>query len=111
MKLKIHPVCRSVTVAMAGLIALTANPASADDSIARPLCKLLKEISTEYKLAVPEAIQAQLVMGIAEMNDYDAEKLKTVTPLIDPETKAACADDREAVLKLLKSDNLAAAIR
>ena len=95
-------------IAAAGLFASAAG--SESESLAAPLCGVLKAVGPRTRGLEPEAARAQLVRAIAAAFDYEAPRLKQVRAQIDLTTLAACPKEREVVLGNTQTKMLAEAI-
>jgi len=100
---------RSVVVAV--LLVGPGTARAADDTLAIPLCGLLKRLVPEVRTYRPEGAQAQLVMAVAEAFDYAAAKLYQVKAEIDQATSASCPQDRASMFTILQMKSLAEAVR
>jgi hypothetical protein len=102
-----------LTVA-AGLLsaaaALTPLPVgAADAALGTELCDMLKKLLPEVRDYTAEGARAQLVMALAE--DFEDDKLRQAWTQIDSATTASCPKDREAMLAVVKTATLAAALQ
>ncbi len=103
---------KRLVLAVAALGCLGAAPAAraADQTLAAPLCEILKQLLPEVRGYKPEGARAQLVMAVAERFDYNAARLRQVRTDVDAVTTTACAKDREAMLGILKMKSLSEAL-
>jgi hypothetical protein len=96
---------------MAVLLIGPGTTRAADDTLAGPLCSVLKKLVPEVRTYRPEGAQAQLVIAVAEAFEYDAATLRQVKEEIDQATTARCPQDRTSMLTILKMKTLAEAVR
>lgn len=96
-------------LAAAVIVALLPAVASAADTAER-LCPILKSIAAAGG-GMPEMVQANLVMAVAEAWDYDHDALMAVLDDADAATGAACPQDRAAVLAATGKPTLTEAMR
>ena len=88
-------------------LALLATAATADE-MADELCPIL---AADYASAIPEAVQAQLVMRAAGAYEYDPDALHAVLDGADAATTSACPAERAAVLKAADKASLTEVMR
>jgi hypothetical protein len=91
-------------------LALLATTAAADEMSDR-LCPILAAVAADASGAIPEAVQAQLVMRVAGAWDYDPDALQAVLDGADAATGAACPADRAAIVQATGKESLAEAMR
>ena len=75
------------------------------------LCPILASVADQSSGAIPEFVQATLVMQVADAYGYDHDALMKVLDTADASTSAACPDERNAVLAATKQPSLTAAMR
>ena len=95
----------------AGAIALVAATLARADEMADKLCPILADVAGGSAGAIPEAVQARLVMQVAGTYDYDPDALAAVLEGADAATLSACPDARSAVLAGTAKETLAEAMR
>ena len=86
------------------LLCLAAGAARAD-AMADKLCPILQSVAASNASAsLPELVQAQLVMQVADAYGYDHDALQAVLDGADAATTAACPTARTAILAATPSN-------
>ena len=83
---------------------------AADAALAAPLCGALKKVLPQVRGFKPEGARAQLVMEVAEVFDYDRDKLRRARLEGDAATAASGPKERESMLGITKAKSLAEAL-
>lgn len=101
---------RPLLALLAAVLALHPLAGSAD-ALSDKLCPILAEIAGSTEGFVPEAVQAQLVMGVGSAYDFDPDALNEVLDGADASAEAGCPDARTAILAATGKQSLYDAMR
>ena len=75
------------------------------------LCPILAAVAADTSGAIPEAVQARLVMRVAGAWDYDPDALQAMLDGADAATETACPAERAAIVAATGKASLAEALR